>query len=78
MQLPYIYLPNNDWDTFAEHIAKINQNIICSSQKNSCKFDLPCNLVQSANWTISFDIFDDLNRGTFQIPNLPKFLLTGD
>jgi len=38
MQLPYMYLPYNDWVKFAEAMSVFDYNMVCSPLNNYCRY----------------------------------------
>lgn len=48
-QLPFLYVPNEDWISIAERLANIyrDQAIICEFEQNYCLFEKPCSSVNA-------------------------------
>ena len=42
MQIPFLYLPDDDFKNFAIALAIFDVNIKCSSRENYCKYKKPC------------------------------------
>lgn len=67
-QLPYMYLPDADFENLAEALGKFDQtNIICSYTMNYCKFATSCDKVTESQWDLTFTVFDSLLSKDFKV-----------
>lgn len=57
MQLPYYYLPEDDYQNFLKAIEVFGYNLTCDGV--SCKFEKPCSNVTIDKWYLSFALYDD-------------------
>lgn len=74
MSLPYLYLPDDDWDLWSHAIELFDIDIICNSA-GWCKLPSPCEFTSLRTWYLQFDLID--NTGTTNNYVLPsgKYLL---
>ena len=78
MQLPYLYIPDDDFTNFAVSMAIFDTKIKCSSRDNSCKYKTPCSQVNQNRWYLSMDFYDDDTRNNYALPSNSNFLFDGD
>lgn len=57
--LPYIYIPDNDFKIFAEHLSKKYKHIICRVNKGYCKINKACSQeTEFIDWEINIALED--------------------
>lgn len=80
MQLPYIYMPDKDYEALVIKIANKDHNIECSYERNYCKYInvQNCSEISSPLEVISFEMNDGATAKNFSIANnQSKFLFSG-
>jgi len=78
MQIPYLYLPDVDFKNFAVALAIFDTSIKCSSKRNSCKYEKPCDQVNAKTWFLSLDMFDNYIINNYAIPSDNAFYVDGN
>jgi len=59
MQLPYIYMPDDDFKAFSDVIVQQNAGLTCNFESNSCKLSKSCDGASLAPGFLNFDVFDE-------------------
>lgn len=43
--LPYIYIPNEDWNIIAARVQEVYHGVRCEYDENVCKFNKRCSMI---------------------------------
>lgn len=65
--LPYIYVPDQDWQIISERLQDIYHDIRCEFDENVCKFQKRCSMIPHVDIPLQFEINDGTSKELFEI-----------
>ena len=77
MALPYIYLPNLDFEHFIIEMESFDASIVCHYGDNYCKYMVSCQNLTADTWFLEFELMDESTSNQYGLPSNNRFMIPG-